>query len=51
MKPKRVKGIKYLHCLRCQHDWLPRSEELPKNCPSCNSPYWNKKYQNKGWKQ
>jgi predicted Zn-ribbon and HTH transcriptional regulator len=33
-----------LHCLRCGHDWLRRSlTALPKQCPRCHSPYWNKK--------
>jgi len=33
-----------LHCKRCTHSWLPRSNHLPQNCPKCNSPYWNKDY-------
>ena len=31
-----------LHCLRCGHDWYPRSPEAPKQCPKCRSPYWNR---------
>ena len=29
-------------CLRCGHSWTPRSDQLPRNCPMCNSPYWNR---------
>jgi DNA-directed RNA polymerase subunit RPC12/RpoP len=28
-------------CLRCGHLWIPR-RDIPKKCPRCNSPYWNK---------
>lgn len=34
--------IDELHCLRCGHTWLPRSDKKPKWCPNCNSPYWDK---------
>ena len=34
--------IQILSCTRCNHKWLPRSKKLPKVCPMCNSPYWNK---------
>ncbi len=41
-----VWGIKdtlpHLQCLRCGHEWMPRSEERPGNCPKCKSPYWDK---------
>jgi len=30
-----------LKCLRCNHEWVPRREEV-KRCPKCNSPYWDK---------
>jgi rubrerythrin len=33
-------------CERCNHTWLPRSEEAPETCPKCRSPYWNKPRQN-----
>ena len=35
-------------CLRCNHNWIPRVEEV-KWCPKCKSPYWNKqKIKNSG---
>lgn len=36
--------IPHLDCTRCEHRWIPRSENIPKVCPKCNSPYWNKEY-------
>jgi len=27
---------------RCGHEWLPRSEDTPRVCPKCKSPYWDK---------
>ena len=29
-------------CFRCYHTWKRRGEKLPKTCPKCKSPYWNK---------
>ena len=29
-------------CERCGHIWKPRSEEKPKVCPKCKSPYWDR---------
>ena len=42
----KKKGFK---CERCEHEWIPRNEEIPIICPKCKSPYWNKpkKNQNK----
>ena len=34
--------IKLLKCLRCGWEWASRMERLPKVCPRCKSPYWNK---------
>jgi predicted nucleic acid-binding Zn-ribbon protein len=34
--------IRKQKCKRCGHDWYPESEKLPKYCPKCKSPYWNK---------
>ncbi len=36
-----------LACLRCEHTWFPRSPKLPKVCPKCSTPYWNKPRQMK----
>ena len=33
-------------CERCGHEWFPRAPELPKVCPKCNSPYWDKPRKN-----
>lgn len=31
-------------CLRCGHEWLPRQDKPPQNCPNpkCKSPYWDR---------
>jgi len=29
-------------CERCEHEWLPRSDQEPRVCPKCKSPYWNR---------
>lgn len=32
-------------CTRCGHTWMPRTplaENVPKVCPACKSPYWNR---------
>lgn len=29
-------------CKRCGHEWITRIVELPKCCPGCKSPYWNR---------
>lgn len=34
--------IKKLHCERCQHDWVPKQEEV-RQCPKCKSPWWDTK--------
>ena len=31
-----------LHCQRCGHKWTPRKDCLPKVCPKCKNPNWNK---------
>ena len=36
-----------LICKRCGHRWLQRNIKLPKVCPSCKSPYWNRERRNK----
>jgi hypothetical protein len=30
------------HCVRCAHDWIPRSAEYPRQCPRCRSAYWDR---------
>lgn len=45
--PKKQEVAKYndmnkYSCNRCGHSWYPRSEQIPKWCPKCKSPYWNK---------
>jgi predicted Zn-ribbon and HTH transcriptional regulator len=30
-----------LECNRCEYRWIPRTEQKPKRCPRCNSPYWD----------
>lgn len=35
--------LQFLKCIRCLHKWFPRRQNLPKVCPKCKSPYWNKK--------
>ncbi len=34
--------IERLTCKRCGHAWIPQQLVAPKNCPKCNSPYWDK---------
>ena len=30
-------------CYRCRHEWLPHHKNiLPKVCPKCKTPYWDK---------
>jgi DNA-directed RNA polymerase subunit RPC12/RpoP len=31
-----------LKCLRCNHQWTTPSVLLPKVCPKCKSPHWDK---------
>lgn len=33
--------ISTFKCLRCGHDWHPRSNRVPLRCGKCKSPYWN----------
>jgi rubrerythrin len=41
-RPTLPSTHRQLHCLRCGHQWTPRVEGEPQNCPACNSPYWNR---------
>lgn len=29
-------------CLRCGHQWWPRSPQRTVRCPKCTSPYWDR---------
>jgi hypothetical protein len=30
-------------CYRCNHCWRPKDiEKIPKVCPKCKSPYWDR---------
>lgn len=42
--PKVPITIMGYRCSRCDHEWIPRgdSEEEPRVCPKCKSPYWNR---------
>jgi predicted Zn-ribbon and HTH transcriptional regulator len=42
--------IELRKCNRCDHEWLPRMEKIPVECPKCKSTYWNKErtYKKKG---
>jgi len=33
--------LKRYTCERCGHSWLPRSEDKPRVCPGCTTPYWD----------
>ena len=33
-------NVPTLHCLRCGHSWIPRSDN-PQKCPKCGSYHWN----------
>jgi hypothetical protein len=37
-----VVGMSPTTCKRCSHEWIRRRPDLPKTCPKCKSPYWNK---------
>lgn len=40
----RIKRIvSAFKCLRCEHKWIPRTDNFPEVCPNpkCKSPYWN----------
>lgn len=34
--------ITYLTCKHCHYEWLPRMVKLPKRCPGCKRPNWDK---------
>ena len=34
-----------LTCLRCGHEWHPKSNRRPVRCARCKSPYWDRERQ------
>lgn len=34
--------ITVLKCSRCDGEWVPRRPEVPRRCPKCGSPYWDR---------
>lgn len=40
--------MRSVQCLRCQHEWLPRIDGRPMQCPRCKSTTWDKQSVNKG---
>jgi Zn finger protein HypA/HybF involved in hydrogenase expression len=35
-----------LRCVKCDHEWLPRVQEV-RQCPRCKTYYWKKKKKDK----
>jgi len=35
-------------CERCHHQWIPMTQNKPKVCPKCKSPYWDIPRRKKG---
>jgi predicted Zn-ribbon and HTH transcriptional regulator len=35
--------MKKFKCQKCGHEWPPRSDNIPKECPKCKSRKWNNK--------
>jgi rubrerythrin len=31
------------YCLKCGHKWKQRGKDIPKKCPICTNPNWNKR--------
>lgn len=52
MESYKRRAVWEYNCLRCGHAWFPRSpvaadaaipgEAIPRVCPKCKSPYWNR---------
>ena len=43
--PKCNSEFTTAECTRCGHRWRPRTpltERIPKVCPKCKSPYWDR---------
>jgi len=41
IETKDIPPLSQVKCQRCGHIWILRKPN-PKQCPKCNSPYWNK---------
>lgn len=41
MIKKIRKTVTVCTCDSCGHEWTPKLE-MPKVCPECKNPYWNK---------
>jgi predicted nucleic acid-binding Zn-ribbon protein len=37
-----MKQEKINKCIKCGHSWKQRGKILPKKCPCCTNPNWNK---------
>ena len=37
-----MEKIEKKKCLRCDHEWWPKSPQEPKICPGCKSIYWDR---------
>lgn len=42
-------NVPTLHCKRCGHSWIPRSDN-PQKCPKCCSYQWNMPKESNGEK-
>jgi len=31
----------FCQCLRCGAEWVRRTDDLPKRCAKCKTPYWH----------
>ena len=38
-------------CEKCDHEWIPRSERIPRMCPNCNSITWDRPIEQENAKQ
>src|SRR5437899_11414927 len=40
--PKITIALEGFRCARCGHEWVPRKDEVPRVCPRCKSPFWDR---------
>jgi predicted Zn-ribbon and HTH transcriptional regulator len=31
-----------LNCVKCNHEWIKRTDKKPKTCPKCKNYHWEK---------